>query len=131
MDSRTVPRSTGYNYKTIHMDRTIKQYTHMPRALAFVSKADVLTSFTELRRKCPAELHGVYDEFEEFFITGKPARGRRPATRPRCPISLWNQYEKAINKSHRTNNVLEGWHNRFQPVVGKHHPDIYAMLRET
>ncbi len=57
-------------------------------ALAFVPEANVLTSFTELRRKCPAELHGIHDEFEEFFTTGKPARDRPPATRPRYPISL-------------------------------------------
>ncbi len=44
-------------------------------ALAFVPKADVLTYFAELRRECPAEVYGVYDEFKEFFITGKPARG--------------------------------------------------------
>ena len=99
-------------------------------ALAFVPQADVISAFNELRRECPAELHGVYDEFKEFFIIGRPARGRRPATRPRYSISLlWNQYETAINKSHRTNNVSEGWHNRFR-LVGKHHPDIYAAIGE-
>ncbi len=59
-------------------------------ALAFVPEADVLTSFAELHRECPAELYGVYAEFKEFFITGKPARGRCPTTRSRYPISLWN-----------------------------------------
>ncbi len=98
-------------------------------ALAFVPKTDILTSFAELHRECPAELHGVYDKFKEFFITGNPARGHRPGTRPRHPISLWNQHETAINKSHHTNNVLEVWHNRFR-LVGKHHPDIYTAIGE-
>ncbi len=68
------------------LDRTVKRYTHMLLALAFVPKANALTSFAELCREYLAELHDVYDEFKEFFITGKPARGRRSATRPRYPI---------------------------------------------
>ncbi len=86
-------------------------------ALASVPEANALTSFTELRSEYPVELHGVYDEFKECFIMGKPARGCRPVTRPRYSISLWGQYETTINKSHRTNNISEGWHNRFQVVV--------------
>ncbi len=68
-------------------------------ALAFIPEVDVLTSFTELGRECPAELSGV---FNEFFIPEKAVRCRHPATRLRYPISLWNQYETAINKSHLT-----------------------------
>ncbi len=98
-------------------------------ALAFVPEADVLTSFAELCRECPAELHGVYDEFKEFFYYWKASNGRHPAMRPRYPISLWNQYKTAINKSHRTNNMSKGWHNCFQ-LVGKQHPDIYAAIGE-
>ncbi len=48
---------------------------HMLWALAFVPKADVLTSLSELGRECLAELRGVYYEFKKFFITGKPAMG--------------------------------------------------------
>ena len=29
-----------------------------------------------------------------------------------------------------TNNMSEGWHNRFRIVVAKHHPDLYSALRE-
>ncbi len=80
----------------------------MVLTLAFVPEADVLTSLAELCHECQAELHGVYDEFDDFFITGNPAMGCHPATRLRYQISLWNQYKTAINKSHLTNNVLEG-----------------------
>ncbi len=48
-------------------------------ALAFDPEADVLTSFTELCRKCPAELHGVYDKFEEFFYYWKVSKGSSPS----------------------------------------------------
>ncbi len=59
-------------------------------ALAFVPEVDVLTSFGELHRECPAKLQGVYDEFKEFFMTGKPTRSHHPAIRLRYPVSLWN-----------------------------------------
>lgn len=112
------------------VDRSVKRFTHMLLALAFVPEDDVSTAFTELRRECPAELLGVYDDFQENYITGRPARGRRRGTRPRYPISLWNQFATALDKSYRTNNVSEGWHNRFRLVVGKHHPDIYTAIAE-
>jgi len=40
------------------------------------------------------------------------------------------QYEAAVERRHKTNNVSEAWHNRFQIVVGRHHPDSYSTLRE-
>ena len=30
----------------------------------------------------------------------------------------------------RTNNSSEGWHNRFQVVVGRCHPSLYNFLNE-
>ena len=35
-----------------------------------------------------------------------------------------------MNKEHKTNNISEGWHNRFRLVVGKHHLDLYSCLTE-
>ncbi|CAD7001369.1 unnamed protein product, partial [Ceratitis capitata] len=43
---------------------------------------------------------------------------------------MWNQYEAALQGSHKTNNVSEGRHNRFALLFGKHHPDLYSLLRE-
>ena len=34
-----------------------------------------------------------------------------------------------MNGLHRTNNVSEGWHNRFNLLAGKVHPDFYSFLR--
>ena len=35
-----------------------------------------------------------------------------------------------MEKSHKTNNLSEGWHNRFQLVVIKHNPDLYSAVKE-
>lgn len=111
-------------------DRSVKRFAHMLLALAFVPVADVRGAYKELRRACPQILHGVYDEFNAYYISGRRATGRRAATQPRYPPALWNQYNTAINKSCRTNNNSEGWHNRFQLVVSKHHPDLYTFIKE-
>lgn len=115
-------------------DRSIKKYTHRLLALAFVPVADVPNAFTTLRAACPPALHDLYDDFARYYITGKPARGRgrnyRAAVPPRYSIEFWNQYDSALTKSHRTNNVSEGWHNRFRTVVGRTHPDLYTAIGE-
>ena len=30
----------------------------------------------------------------------------------------------------RTNNLSDGWHNRFRLVVGRDHPDIYSIIKD-
>ena len=62
----------------------------------------------------------VFDFFNKNYVTGTPGRGNRRAVSSRYPLA----------KSHRTNNVSEGWHIRFRQVVGKHHPDLYSALSE-
>ena len=35
-----------------------------------------------------------------------------------------------MQRTARTNNISEGWHNRFQTVLGKKHPSLYTFLVE-
>lgn len=110
-------------------DRSIKAFTHSILALAFIPIDDVADTFKMLARSCPGALRPVLDYFRRTYI-GVAATGRRRAIRPRYAVKLWNQYDAARNKSHRTNNASEGWHNRYRIVVGKHHPDLYSALTE-
>ena len=74
-------------------DRTLKDYAHRLLALAFVPMPDVPAAFNALYRECPPELHGIYDNFNEYHIAGKPrCCGRQRATRPGYVPTLWNQY---------------------------------------
>lgn len=70
----------------------------------------------------------VLDYFDVTYVHDKRAFGRRRALQPRYPIDVWNQYEATLQGLHRTNNVSEGWHNRFRMLVNKDHPDMYAFL---
>ena len=41
---------------------------------------------------------------------------------------MWNQYDAVLQNTSRTNNASEGWHNRFNILVGKNHPSLYVFL---
>ncbi|KAK7603420.1 hypothetical protein V9T40_003419 [Parthenolecanium corni] len=43
---------------------------------------------------------------------------------------VWNQHAAALANNHKTNNISEGWHNRFFLIVGRYHPDLYSALQE-
>lgn len=111
-------------------NRELKIQTSMLLGLAFVPLEDLENNFEILREELVDELLPISDYLEQVYIIGVRARGRRRATPPRyCPIK-WNQYEATLNGSHRTNNVSEGWHNRFHIVIGRDHPDFYSALTE-
>lgn len=114
------------------MNRNIKIYARMLLALAFVPVTYVQATFRMLRdaAETPVELEPVFEYFSVTYVNGAPRRGRRAALPPRFPVTLWNQYEATRDGQHRTNNVSEGWHNRFRLLVGKHHPDLYTLLLE-
>ena len=51
----------------------------------------------------------------------------RPALR--LLEATWSVYERVPVDDPRTNNFLEGWHNRFASVLGVAHPDIYKFIK--
>ena len=99
-------------------------------ALALVPTCDVRMAFDLVANNVPQEFSPIVDYLEEYHIVGRPGRGRRKAIPPRYPIRVSNYYEAACVGSHKTNNISEGWHNRFRLLVEKHHPDLYSALRE-
>ncbi|KAK3908542.1 putative peptidase y4sO [Frankliniella fusca] len=115
-------------------DRGAKNAVHSLLALAFVPLDDVVDTYIELDRSLPAALRELSQYFDDTYIRGPRARGaprqRGVAQRPRNGPSLWNTYEATLRDEHRTNNLSEGWHNRFQGVNGKNHSPIYAALGE-
>ncbi|KAL7292857.1 hypothetical protein TKK_0013532 [Trichogramma kaykai] len=70
----------------------------------------------------------VAEYFEVTYVRGRPARGRRARVPVRFAPALWNQLQAVIEGLARTNNASKGWHNRFQVLVGKKHPSLYAFL---
>lgn len=131
-------------------DRGVKLNTHMLLALAFVPPEDVKSAYRLLREEIRLhqdELIPVADYFDATYVNGPPPR-HAPAARgrgrgrgrghgavprampPRYPIETWNHYQSTIDGRHRTNNVSEGWHNRFRLMVNKQHPDLFSLIKE-
>lgn len=102
----------------------------MMTALAYVPQAEVPHRFQTLADTAPNEMEELFQYFNQYYVRGVPPRGRRRAVTPRYPPAKWNQYQAVVSNSHKTNNVSEGWHNRFRVTVAKHHPDLYAALGE-
>ncbi|XP_051171104.1 uncharacterized protein LOC127287979 [Leptopilina boulardi] len=94
-------------------DRELKIFTHMILALAFIPPTDVENAFRLLSDEVPEDLLPIIDYFEEYYIVGRRARGRRTAVPPRYPVPLWNQFQATLNGSHKTNNISEGGHNQL------------------
>lgn len=99
-------------------------------ALAFVPISDVECYLLALKNAAPEEMSDWVEYFDRTYVTGKPAAGRRRAVPPRYRPHLWNQHDAVKEGLAKTNNVSEGWHNRFHVLMGKNHPDIYSFIKE-
>ncbi|KAJ4445948.1 hypothetical protein ANN_12634 [Periplaneta americana] len=65
---------------------------------------------------------------ERTYIRGSPARGRRRAMPPRFAAEIWNTYNQVLVGQHRTTNIVEGWHNRFQKHIVTHHASVWKFM---
>jgi len=74
------------------------------------------------------DLQGFLLYFEANWIGTPPAGNVRNWLLPRVELSVWNVYDAVRNNQHRTNNCVEGWHTRFQQLIGSCHPNIYKFL---
>ena len=46
------------------------------------------------------------------------------------PPTVWNQYNAVCDRLCWTNNASEGYHNRLQKLIRRHHPSLYTFLEE-
>ena len=81
-------------------------------ALGFIQCHLIRQMFRQLRDSAPVDLHALYTYFELQWLGN---------TR----LQMWNVYDADV----RTNNSCEGWHNRFNIIVNRHHPNIWQLLK--
>lgn len=130
-------------------DDSIRNSAHMLCAIAFVplehveqafdlvaavvlQRFSVITKYFEVNSQLSFLKHIALHFFsvQINYIRGQRARGRRRAVQARFPPKLWNLHSAIRNNSSTTNNNQEGWHNRFQTLIGKNHPTFYRFLTE-
>lgn len=98
-------------------------------ALAFVPAEDVIDSFHTLinNEEFDRRAIAVATYFEDVWI-GAPDRHTNIRAAPLFPLEMWNMHEQALEGSHRTNNSMEGWHRRFQSVLGCFRPCVFRCI---
>ena len=86
-------------------------------ALAFVPEDAVEEAFESMTDHISTNIQPIRYYFEETFV------GRSV-----CCLHIWDIYDRTVQEHHRTNNNIEGWHRRFQSVIGGCHPNIWKFL---
>jgi len=95
-------------------DREVRQQIQHVLGLPFLPLDDVIDVFNDMEDDLSDAVLEVYEYFEKTYLVGTPGRGRRRAVPPRYPPAIWNVYEAVIHDDHRTNNMVESFHNTFQ-----------------
>ena len=120
-------------------DSWVKQWIHSAISLGFVPPENVVDTFNLLCEQLQGvdegddalpQVEAIAKYLKITYISGKPARGRRRAVPPRYHPQKWNVYERTLNGEGRTNNIVEGYHNRLNKMVNKHHVSMFTMLSE-
>ena len=96
-------------------DPDLNRFVRRTAALAFVPQRYIRLAWQALKLDAPS-LPRV-DEFVEYF--------ERTWLVGNYHLSHWNVFETDCV---RTNNHVEGWHNRLKKVVGKAHPNVFEIV---
>ena len=97
-------------------------------AFALIPSEDVHLAFRKILETLPTDTPLMpFLEYNENTWLGASVRlGRR--TKPSFDLQIWNQYEKALTGSQKTNNSVEGWHRAFQHGMEFPHPTLGKFL---
>ena len=103
-------------------------------ALAFLPSSEIPDAFDQIKPLMPSNAQAVVQYFEKYYVHGKIRRVLRNSTEirnpPLFPPSLWSVHELIENNYPRTQNVVEGWHQRWLTLLGKQHVGIYTIIKE-
>ena len=112
-----------------------RQYCGMLDGLAFLPIADVHLGMAFIKSVMPPKAARLVTYFDETYVTGVEREVTKPSgeviirrSSPRFPPETWNVHEATISGGDRTNNICEGWNNRYQRMVGHKHPTIWTSI---
>ena len=96
-------------------DADIRDFIQKSAAIAFVPVNFVRIAWMAVKQQMPddARLKEFAEYFDKTWIDGQ------------FRLPMWNHY---VNNGPRTNNHIEGWHNRLKRISRKAHPNLYEVL---
>jgi hypothetical protein len=124
-------------------DPEFRQFCNTLDALAFLPIADLQEGITYIRSITPdepVESEDLVDYFDTTYVSGtyRPILQQNPdqqaqLTMRRVPPmfqpSVWSVRNATMEGNPRTNNVCEGWNNKFHTLVGSSHPSIWTVIK--
>ena len=97
-------------------NKAVKKTIRMLMSLAFLPRPLVRPNFFIIEGSNTVlnsdKLQTLCNYFKETWLNGP------------FDIWLWNVNQETL----RTNNLVEGWHNRLNRSVGKHHPNLFELI---
>lgn len=97
-------------------------------ALAFLPEEEVISGFDMLKSHPNYDATNMkqsFDYFETMYIRKKDRRRRhKPAM---FPVGDWNTFSRLAEGLRRTNNAVEGFHNKLQKTIGAN-PTIWEFI---
>lgn len=97
-------------------------------ALPFIPEEDVFETFKQLSTSAPNLLTNFIDFYGRNYV-GVVKNGKKwVKVNPKYSHETWNCYNSVISGYRRTNNVVEGWHSRFQAAIQSKHVSIWKFL---
>ena len=100
-------------------DSVLNLKMRMIAALAYLTVNKLEDGFEALAGILPEEMNDLITYFEENFIRIKRRNSIKP---PIFNPQIWNMHEMIQKDLPRTNNSVEGYHNRLQNAISCSHP---------
>ena len=99
-------------------------------ALAFLEAHEIYRAFEECRAL--TDVPEIIAFLDENYINGKivgyRSNGIPMRSPPRYPPALWTVSDLVSSELPRTQNFIEGWHNRLANLTGAHHIPVYRFI---
>ncbi|KAK3931315.1 ATP-dependent DNA helicase CHL1, partial [Frankliniella fusca] len=110
-------------------DHTVRRDVQRLMALPFVPIPDLEETFDAVVDDMDDRVMPLATTMDSTYLRGANLR-RRCVVPPRFLPALWNVHQQAVDDSARTNNVVEGWHSKFQKLLVVHHANVWKFLDE-
>lgn len=125
--SQSIIRKTNSSHKhEFDSNPRFKMQIKMLVALAFLPIDRVVQAFYEIASCLPSV---IADYFEDTYL-GRYRGTESERSQPLFSITFWNASRRLESNMPRTNNHVEGWHNRFNAAVGCAHPSIFKLIKK-
>lgn len=95
---------------------------------------DIPGAFDQLKDHIPTEANQIVQWFEEYYVHGRARRTLRDGNviraQPLFPPDFWSVIDNIEYAFPRTQNSVEGWHRRWETLVGVSHLGVFKTIME-